>query len=104
MEEVEDFNQILKSNLTEKTGKKDLSNVLETCKNVLKSEINKSKNFENLFQMETWNIFSSSIEGFNISNIKSVTLQLLQLYTIIAPKGKREHILRSCFVFIYLFI
>ena len=89
MEEVEDFNQLLKSNLTEKAGKKDFLNVLETCKNVLKSEINKSKNFETLFQVETWDIFSSSIEGFDASNVKRITLELLQLYTIITPKSKQ---------------
>jgi len=89
MEDVEDFNQLLKSNLTEKTRGKDLLNVLETCKNVLKNEINKSKNFETLFQVETWDIFSSSIEGFDNSNVKRITLELLQLYTIITPKSKQ---------------
>jgi hypothetical protein len=90
MEEIEDdFNQLLKSKLSKRIAKKDLLTVLETCKNVLKKEIEESKNFESIFQEETWNIFISSIEGFdNFEGL--IILELFQLFSIIIPKGKER--------------
>lgn len=91
MEEAEDFNQLLKSKLSKRIAKKDLPTVLETCKNVLKKEINESKNVETIFKEETWNLLSSSIEGYDTSkeDMRRTVLELLQLYTIIIPKGKK---------------
>lgn len=92
MEDSENFNQLLKSNLSKRTAKKDFPKTFETCKNVLRSEINVSKDFGKLFQEETWEIFSSAIEGIDSANedLKRVTLELLQLFTIITPKGMRR--------------
>lgn len=89
MEGSEDFNQLLKSNLSKITAKQDFPKTFETCKNVLISEINNSKDFGSLFQEETWDIFSSAIEGIDSAkeDLKRVTLELLQLFTIITPKG-----------------
>lgn len=94
MDEVEDFNQLLKSKLSERIAKKDLQIVLETCKNVLKKEIYESKNVEGIFEEETWNLLSSCIEGYDTTKEDSrrAVLELLQLYTIIIPKGNNIYI------------
>lgn len=84
MDGQEDFNQLLKSNLSKKLSKTALRNALETCKNVLKSEINQAKNVESIFQEETWDIFNSAMAGIED---KRLTLELLQLFTVITPKG-----------------
>lgn len=89
MELAEDFNQILKSNLTTKLSQKELKSALETCKNVLKNEINTTKRVESLFKEEIWELFSSTVEGLELTKeLERVTLELMQLFTIITPKGK----------------
>ena len=81
---MEGFNQLLKSKLSKRIAKKDFPDVLETLKDVLKKEINETKNFESIFEEETWNVLSSCIEEHD----SKVVLELLQLYTVIVPKGK----------------
>ena len=93
--EAVDFNSLLKTDLSKKLAKRELLKVLEEAKVVFQAEINETKELESLFQQETWAIFCSSIETYDFSKndeLKHLVLELIKLFTIIAPKSKLGYI------------
>lgn len=89
-EAKEDFNLLLKANLCKKLAKRELTKVLEAAKIDFQAKINEAKKIESLFDGETWTIFSSTIETLEFGkndDLKRVVLELIKLFTTIAPKG-----------------
>lgn len=91
-----DFNKFLKDHFSgkiDKRKKNEFTKLLETCKLLLQTEINQTRNFESLFQEENWKILLAALEGFDLSKneeLQKVSLELLQLFSVITPKGKRN--------------
>ena len=90
-----DFNQFIMDSLSDKIEKRkknefEFVKILQTAKKLLQNQIYQTKRFETLFKIECWTSFVTALEGFEISNngeLEKVTLELLQLFSIITPKG-----------------
>lgn len=102
MAEADDFNSLLTSNLSKELAERELLKILESAKVSFLTEVNEAKRLESLFQLDTWTIFSSAFVTFDYAKneeLKGLVLELIKLFTIIAPKSKCKYfrILLSCF-------